>query len=280
MSMRVPEKSESPIVSINNYKKFGLREKGKDSWVSSLIRLEDEFFKWHPGHDLGNKMVQSAKVWFRQANLVEEKTYKLLPLTQIFKKHGGSDIVGWEFIWLSLVNNAVLLKWFAVSTTIDTTYDINLLTEMIAEAFPSLELPSIDGGLSALKDLFDKSPLGSEGAVALPMKKGSKMLSITRKAKSISPLTILYGLYLISKLAKNRNTFTIRQLMTADMELPWVSPIIAFGIDAETFMAQCRGLSSRYSSYITCTFAHGLDELTIYPEKYTAEDIIHLLLEE
>jgi hypothetical protein len=127
--------------------------------------------------------------------------------------------------------------------------------------------------------MLTKSPLGGEGAVTLPVMKGRTVQSITRRAKDVHPLTILYGLYLIATKA-DRGSFTVRELLTADIESTFVSPIVAFGISPDTFKKQCEGLRTRYPDHISTTFTHGNDGLEVFPQKYTTEDVIMLVLEE
>lgn len=104
------------------------------------------------------------------------------------------------------------------------------------------------------------------------------MKTLTRKSKDVQPLTILYGLYLIADLAE-RDSFTVRELLTADADSTFVSPLVAFGITPDTFKRQCEGLRTRYPDYISTTFTHGNDGLEVYKHKHTLEDIIGLALE-
>jgi 3'-phosphoadenosine 5'-phosphosulfate sulfotransferase (PAPS reductase)/FAD synthetase/ferredoxin len=278
MSMRIPEKSQSAMVSINNYKNFGLRERDQYLWVSTLVDLRDKFFPWHDNHPLGNKMVESARNWFIQSALIHESNKKPTLLVELFRKYGGNSSLGWEFIWINLANNAILLKWFITATEIDKTYTVEQLSEMLGDSNSSLGKSTIDGGLAALKDMLTKSPLGGENAVTLPLMKGRIVKHITRKAKEVDPLTILYGLYLIAD-KTGRGSFTIRELLTADETSVYVSPIVAFGISPDTFKKQCEGLKSKYPDYIETTFTHGNDELTVFPKEHSIKDIITLALE-
>jgi hypothetical protein len=271
--------SNSLIRGIANYQNFGLREKDRYLWVSALVDLGDEFFPWHDNHPLGKNMVPSARSWFIQSGLIYESNKKPTPLIELFRKYGGEYNVGWEYIWISLVNNAVLLKWFVTTIEIDKPYTSEEMTGLLKVANPNLGKSAIDGGLAALKDMLTKSPLGGDGAVTLPEMKGKQVKSITRKAKDVNPLTILYGLYLIAAKTE-RGGFTVRELMTADEESVYISPLVAFGISPDTFKKQCEGLKSKYPDYIQTTFTHGNDEVTIFPAKYTAEDIIKLALGE
>jgi hypothetical protein len=224
-------------------------------------------------------MVQSASAWFQQALLVEAKSRKPAPLAKLFVAKTASSPLGWEFIWTALVNNTVLVKWFISETKIDSTYTVEQLMSKLSENYPSLRESTIKDGLTSLKETISRSPLGNDNGVAYCEFKGKTLKSINRKAKDVHPLTILYGLYLIADLAE-RGSFTVRELLTADMDSIFVSPLVAFGITPDTFKKQCEGLRTRYPDYISTTFTHGNDGLEVYPQKHTLKDIINLALGE
>jgi hypothetical protein len=244
-----------------------------------LVELGNKFFPWHDNHPLGKKMVPSASAWFPQALLTEEKTHKLLPLVELFKKHNTQFVLGWELIWMALANNAVFIKWFVTATKLDVPYTIDALSDLLIEKYPTINKSAKDCGFAALKDMLTKSPLGGEGAVTLPVMKGRTVQSLIRRAKDVHPLTILYGLYLIAAKA-DRGSFTVRELLTADAESMFVSPLVAFGITPDTFKKQCEGLRTKHPDHISTTFTHGNDGLEVFPQKYTTEDVIMLVLEE
>jgi hypothetical protein len=173
----------------------------------------------------------------------------------------------------------MMVKWFVTITEIDKPYNIDQLSQILEEMYPNLGKSTIKGGLAALKDMLTKSPLGGEYSVTLPVMKGRTVQSLTRKSKDVNPLTLLYGLYFIASKAE-RGSFTVRELLTADEESMFVSPIVAFGISPETFKLAARGLESKYPDYIETTFTHGNDELTVFPKKHTIEDIIKIALGE
>lgn len=279
--MYKPETESNNVMrSIANYENFGLRENDKYPWVSTLVEMGEDFFPWRDGHPLGKNMVKSAaRIWFTQAGLITEGSKKTTSLVEVFKNFGGEVVLGWEFIWVALVNNSALVKWFVTATETDKPYTIEQLSEMLANSSPSLGKSTIDGGLAALKDMFTKSPLGGENTVTLPIMKGRTVQNLTRKSKAVNPLTLLYGMYLVAVKAE-RGSFTVRELLTADKESIFVSPLVAFGISPDTFKKQCEGLKSKYPDYIETTFTHGNDEITVFPKKHTIEDIITLALGE
>lgn len=276
--MRVPENSKSTVAGINKYKNFGLREKGDSLWISALVQLRDGFFPWYSGHPLGNKMVEACSPWFKQACLIDERK-KTTELVNLFEKYGGDSSLGWEMIWMALANNAILVKWFITTTSIGEVYEVDKLSGMLKMAYPELGDSTIKGGLSALKDMISKSPVGEEGGMVSYEMKGKSVVSLMRLSKTVHPLTILYGLYLISGIS-DISTFTVTGMMSADIDSTYISPIVAFGLPAGDFKRVCEGLRSRYPDYIGTTFTHGNDEIRVFPDKFTAEDIIALAIQE
>jgi ferredoxin len=273
-SMRVPEETKSKMVKIHSYKTFGLQE----VYLSALMELREKFLPWFDGHPLGSDMVPAARNWFKEANLTTGGNVTPTTLLDVFDKFGSGYPVGWEFIWMALVNNSVLVKWFVTSTDIDIIYTTEKMDGDLRTSYPELKDSVINGGLQSLKNMLKFSPLGGEGAVTLVEKKGNQVKSITRKMKDVHPLTLLYGLYLIADKAE-RGNFTVRELLTADVESMFVSPLIAFGIASVTFKKQCEGLRTKYPDYISTTFTHGNDGLEVFPQKHSLEDIIVLVLE-
>ena len=270
---------KNQINGINKYNNFGLREKENNLWISALVEMGDAFFPWNNAHPLGKKMVEAASAWFQQAELVSNKARKPMSLVELFQKVGGDSALGWEFIWIGLANNAVLIKWFITSTRIGEPYSVEKLTDMLKVNYPELGDSTIKGGLAAFKDMVTKSPIGDEGNVVAYEMKGKSVISLTRLAKKVHPLTVLYGLYLNARLS-DQSTFTVTGLMDADIESEYVSPVVAFGIPSGDFKLICEGLHSRYPDYISTTFTHGNNEIRIFPDKFTTEDVIKIAIRE
>jgi 3'-phosphoadenosine 5'-phosphosulfate sulfotransferase (PAPS reductase)/FAD synthetase/ferredoxin len=274
-SMRVPEKSQSKMVRIHSYKTFGLQE----IYVSTFVEMRERFFPWFDKHPLGKNMVPAARNWFIEGLLTNNDGRTPSILLDVFERFGSNYSLGWDFIWIALANNSILVKWFVSSTDIGVAYTPEQLTQILNNSYPELTESVVKGGLQSLKNMIKNSPLGDKNAVTQSICKGNTLISITRCAKEVHPLTILYGLYLIAAKAE-RGSFTVRELLTADAESTFVSPLVAFGITPDTFKKQCEGLRTRYPDYISTTFTHGNDGLEVFQKKYTTEDVIMFALEE
>lgn len=293
-SMSFPETAKTGDFSINAYKKFGLREDGENNWISLLVERGENFFPWNASHPLGNKMVESARVWFNHAELIDAEK-KPTKLVEVFSSKGPSSIEGWEMIWFNLANNSRLIKWFVSEVEFGTDFTSEQLITKLSMSFPEYKPVTLEGSIISLRDMFTKSPLGlaaSEAEIALQshdftddanvvllLKKGKILKTITRRPKNIHPLTLLYSLYFIAR-ETERPAFTVREMMETGKDSSFISPLTAFGVGPRTFIQQCEGLRSRYPGYISTVFTHGNDEFEVYPERYTLDDIISLCISE
>lgn len=291
-SMAVPETSKT--TGINLYKNFGLRENEEYGWVSKLVELGENFFPWVPDHPLGKNMIPSAKNWFAQAELIDS-AHKPKKLVDLFRKQGSNSILGWEFIWFALTNNALLLKWFVSDVEIGKIFKQEELITKLSNFYPTASASAVEGGMASLKDMLIRSPLGQvvpakelaqqcqeftdESAVVLVSKKGKIVQSLARRPKNVRSLTLLYSLYFIARNTE-RSAFTVREMLSSDKDSSFVSPIVAFGLDPEKFRRQCEGLRSRYPDYIGTVFTHGNDEIEVFPERHTLDDIVALCISE
>ena len=270
---------KNKMSGINRYNNFGLREKDANLWISTLVEMRESFFPWTDQHPLGKKMVEAASAWFQQGGLIDGRSRKPTILVDLFEKFGGDSALGWEIIWMTLSNHAALVKWFVTATKFGEAYSIDKLADMLRTDYPELSASTIKGGLAAFKDMISKSPVGGENAMVQFESKGKTIVSVTRLIKTAHPLAVLYGLYLNAALGDQR-TFTVTGLMDADNQSTYLSPLPVFGISAGAFKRICEGLHSRYPDYIATTFTHGNDEIRIFPDKFTAEDVITLALQE
>lgn len=259
------------ISGINKYMTFGL----KPEWIEVLANEGSNFRQTAA---LGNRMVPAAITWFREAGLIEDSTaINTTLLLEVGKKRGFSDLLFWQMLWLRLVNTSPLVKWYVCNTDFETGYPMKLIDEYLAQFVGS---PSVrKGALQSLCQLVKSSPLG-EGDWALvdAEMKGRAVEKLTRRSRSVDPLVILYGLYLMAEKA-GRGAFTVRHMMTAEFDGEVVSPLAAFGILPDEFKKQCMGLASVYPDFIACSFTLGLDEVRVFPETKNRDDVVGLILQ-
>lgn len=269
-SMMVPNNSDSPLKSIANYQNFGLRA----NWLQIYSEEKKDFSNTAA---LGKPMVDSARIWFKQALLTKDsRSLEPSKLMRLVESFGAEDLMLWDLIWISLCNNSPLIKWFVTNIPFETPVSV----EEMANRLGDLAASTKRGGLQALNNLFKTSPIGSGNTPLVQLtQKGVRVLGLKRVPKSIEPLAVLYSLYLMATVA-DRTAFTLSEMMTADFESPYISPLVAFGMNVEELKGQCMGISSIYPDYLACSFTLGLDEIKVFPKEKTLDDVIGLILGE
>lgn len=260
------------ISGINKYMTFGLKEE----WVQILADETDNF---RSTSALGNRMIPSAITWFREAKLIADSTMvKPTRLLDVGRSLGFDSDLLWCLIWISLVNNSPLIKWYVCNTQIEELTSVDALNEKLAIQVNSDSVRK--GALQSLTGTIKNSPIGkSDAPIVQVEQKGVRVLGLKRVPKSIEPLAVLYSLYLMATVA-DRTAFTLSEMMTADFESPYISPLVAFGMNVEELKGQCMGISSIYPDYLACSFTLGLEEIKVFPKEKTLDDVIGLILGE
>ena len=269
-SMRVPETSGSTLNGINVYKNFGLRTE----FVSVYLAEREAFDETAQLNRA--KQVPAAKAWFRQGLLMGAKTTVPAMLLDVLEKRGVEDALAWDCIWMGLCNHAPIVKWLVSTLKLDVFYTDAELFDMLGNDIRDV---TKKGGMQALKNTLVSTPFGmGENSVCELTKKGRLTIGFTRRSRSVDPLVVLYGLYVMAE-KSGRAAFTVRQMMEADRDGEVVSPLAAFGIPPDEFKKQCMGLAAVHPDLIACSFTLGLDEVRVFPETNNRDDVVGLILQ-
>jgi 3'-phosphoadenosine 5'-phosphosulfate sulfotransferase (PAPS reductase)/FAD synthetase/NAD-dependent dihydropyrimidine dehydrogenase PreA subunit len=258
------------ISGINKYMTFGL----KPEWIEVLA---NEGASFRQTTALGNRMVPAAVTWFREAGLIEDSTaITTTLLLEVGKKLGFNNLLFWQLLWFRLVNASPLVKWYVCNTDFDTGYPVKRINETLAQSVASASVRK--GALQSLCQLIKASPLGEgDRAFIETDMKGRTVEKLTRRSRSVDPLVVLYGLYIMTEKAGS-GAFTVRQMMAAEFDGEVVSPLSAFGIPPDEFKKQSMGLAAVYPGFIACSFTLGLDEVRLFPETKNRDDVVELIL--
>ena len=268
-SMRVPETSGSTLNGINVYKNFGLRTE-----FVSVYLAEREAFDQTARLNRA-KQVPAAKAWFRQGLLMDPKTTAPTRLLDVFDKRGVEELLAWDCVWVGLSNYAPVVKWLVSTLRLDVSYSDAELFDLLGTSIKDV---TKKGGIQALKNMLVSTPFGAgENSVCELLKNGKLTLGLKRRSRSVDPLAVLYGLYVMGE-KSGRGAFTVRQMMTAEFDGEFVSPLAAFGIPPDEFKRQCMGLAALHPDFIACSFTLGLDEVRVFPETRKRDDVVCLIL--
>jgi len=269
-SMYVAESLQSRLKGINAYNNFGLRT----NFVSVYLAERESFDQTVQLNRA--KQVPAAKTWFRQGLLMNTKTSLPKKLLYIFDKRGIDDPIAWDCVWMGLCNYAPIVKWLVCTLKLDVFYTNTELFDLLGD---TIEDTTKKGGLQSLKNMLVNTPFGTgPNSICVLTKKGVNTIGITRRSHLVDSLVILYGLYVMAEKTE-RSAFTIRQMLSAEFDAEFVSPLAAFGIAPDEYKKQCMGLATSYPEFILCSFTLGLDEVQLFPESKRVGDVVDLILQ-
>ena len=104
---------------------------------------------------------------------------------------------------------------------------------------------------------------------------GHKLLTLKRtKARVDDGRVILYALYKFAEETDGWYQFNLSRLIS-DSDSAGLSPAKIFGIDRDEMQQFLNGLSTNYPDFISATFTHDLEKISLTSEK-TSQDVLKL----
>jgi phosphoadenosine phosphosulfate reductase len=86
---------------------------------------------------------------------------------------------------------------------------------------------------------------------------------------------VLYGLFKFAEKCNNYKEFTLATLLNDSIDRDGISPTRIFGLDREDITPMLLGLSAKYPEFITASFTHDLEKITLAESK-SAQDVLDL----
>jgi phosphoadenosine phosphosulfate reductase len=98
---------------------------------------------------------------------------------------------------------------------------------------------------------------------------------IRTKCSVSDPRVILYGLYKFAEKCNNYKEFTLSTLLNDSIERDGISPTRIFGLNREEMEPILLGLSAKYPDFISASFTHDLEKITLADDK-NSQDVLEL----
>ena len=131
----------------------------------------------------------------------------------------------------------------------------------------------IDGWSSVGR--FRELPFSDHGMGPIQNDKNRFMSLLRTPWQNPDPLVILYSLYKFAEACGDYYSFTLTRLLNHDIDSDGVSPTQIFGLDRESMEKLLNGMSVNYPEFISVSFTHDLDNITLRSEK-TSQEVLSL----
>lgn len=251
-SLRHPQGGGNSMKSLNSFADHA----PKPEWLRSYFELKNDFFI---EHTLGPMMYDMFRRFLRDALLNEKNSFT--PFAEIISRIGWETNTAQGLILINLVTENPQFDWFVNNLEIGKFYDQQIVEGMLT----SLDIKPKDAK-SIIKSFkrFTETPLGTN----LNFGQYTENKELVRLKCSVSDSrVILYGLFKFAEKCNNYKEFTLSKLYQDLDYCDAISPVKIFGIDYNDMIPLLIGLTTKYPDYITATFTHDLEKISLAEDK-------------
>lgn len=241
----------------------------KSEWIKSFFDNPEVFLK---ENQLGSMQKEKFRRFLFDAELIDRKNKTATEFTALIKKIGSNTATAWALILVNLVYNNPQIRWYIENLPVNASFDREVIEQKLQAAEVSIkDSRSI---VKAFKRLCE-IPLGTELNFGTTTSDGKNLATLKRtKAKIHDGRVILYALYKFAEATDGWYQFNLTRLMS-NTDSAGVSPTKIFGIDREEMQQFLNGLSTNYPDFISATFTHDLEKISLTADK-TSQDVLNL----
>ena len=240
----------------------------KPEWLRSFFELKEAFFT---EHTLGPMMFDMFRRFLKDASLNEKNHFT--PFAELISQIGWETETAQGLILVNLVSENPQIEWYISNFDIGRIYARQTVEDMlVAVDVKPKDAKSIAKSYKRLTE----TPLGTVLRFGYITDDGE----LVRTKCSVSdPRVVLYGLFKFAEKCNDYKEFTLAMLLNDSIDRDGISPTRIFGLGREEMIPMLSGLSAKYPGYITASFTHDLEKITLAVDK-TSQDILDLFKED
>lgn len=239
----------------------------KTEWLKEFFERQTDFLE---NNTLGRVQKPFYKRFLKDAGLIEKNETTSFARLGALLSWDTEDFLG--LILINLVASNPQLEWYVREMDIGRSYGRRELEDNLAANGQSKE--NISSIINAFKRLSE-NPFGTTLHFGYVLHNEF----IRTKCSVSDPRVVLYGLFKFAEKCNNYKEFTLATLLNDSIERDGISPTRIFGLDREDMTPILIGLSAKYPEFITASFTHDLEKITLAEEK-TSSDVLDLFREE
>jgi phosphoadenosine phosphosulfate reductase len=236
----------------------------KPEWLQSFFELKEAFFS---EHTLGPMMYDMFRRFLKDAELNEKSHFT--PFAELISQIGWETDTAWGLILVNLANENPQIAWYVNNLDIAYQYQRQAVIDMLT----TLEVKTKDANsiVKSFKRLTE-TPLGTNLRFGYVSDNGDL---VRTKCSVTDSRVVLYGLYKFSEKCNGYKEFTLATLLNDNIDRDGISPTRIFGLGREDIMPMLIGLSAKYSEFITASFTHDLEKITL-TDYMSSTDVLEL----
>lgn len=263
-SLRIQNVEDNKMKTLNTFSNHA----PKTEWLKEFFERQTDFLE---NNTLGRVQKPFYKRFLKDAGLVVKNE------ATAFAELGA--LLSWDtevflgLILINLVANNPQLEWYVREMDIGRAYRRSELGDNLSANGQSKD--NISSIINAFKRLTE-TPFGTTLHFCYVTDNGE----LVRMKCSVSePRVVLYALFKFAEKCNNYKEFTLATLLNDSIDRDGISPTRVFGLNREDMTPFLIGLSAKYPEFITASFTHDLEKITLAEDK-TSLDVIDLFKEE
>ncbi len=236
----------------------------KPEWLRSFFELKEAFFS---EHTLGPMMFDMFRRFLRDASL--NKKNHFTSFAELISQIGWETATAQGLILINLVAENPQMEWYVNNFDVGRNYARQTAEDMLTavDAKPK-DAKSIAKSFKRLVE----TPLGTSLHWGFVTDEGD----LVRTKCSVSdPRVVLYGLFKFAEKCIDYKEFTLATLLNESIDRDGISPTRIFGLDRDDMTSLLLGLSAKYPKFITASFTHDLEKITLAEDK-SPQDVLDL----
>ncbi len=271
-SLRHPQGDGKTKMSINSFADHA----PKPEWLRDFFQSPDTFLSVNT---LGPMMIAMFRRFLRDAGLLTKSGREEKPaqLAMQVGRFGWETAVIQGILLVNLVSANPQFRWYVQKLDAGMGYSRKTVEEMLA--VDSVSLKDAKSIVKAFKRIVE-TPLGTVLKFGNVTGAGEKIETLQRTPCVVTdPLVVLYALYRFSEACGNYWQFTLRRLMDFCVDSDGISPAQIFGLERERLRGMLEGLAANYGDFLTVTFTHDLEKISL-AEGRTSAEVLSLIFGE
>ncbi len=262
-SLRHPQGGGKSLKSLNSFADHA----PKPEWLRSFFELKDAFFS---EHTLGPMMFDMFRRFLKDASLNEKNHFT--PFAELISQIGWETDTAQGLILINLVAENPQMEWYINNFDIGRAYSRQAVEDMLTAV--DVKPKDAKSIAKSYKRLVE-TPLGTSlhwGFVT----EGDER--VRTKCSVSDPRVVLYGLFKFAEKCNDYKEFTLATLLNDSINRDGISPTRIFGLDRDDMMPILLGLSAKYPEFITASFTHDLEKITLVEDK-SSQSVLDLFKE-
>jgi 3'-phosphoadenosine 5'-phosphosulfate sulfotransferase (PAPS reductase)/FAD synthetase/ferredoxin len=257
------------VKTIDRYNTFGLR----GHWLAKYLSDTEKFFANGENGLNVRKQIPALKHWLQEAGIIELPAATVTGTgTALARHYGSSQTTVWEIIWVNLTENAEIAKWYAENIDFGLPFTAEEMGARLREHYTGrFSERTLQNALTALRNTFKESPLGSTIPVCVSVDKNTFVRS---PVPVLSTATVAYSLYRYAEKNKRHN-LTVGEFYR-DGQKDGV--FRQFGLPREALERALRTLKEEKNRVLDADLNMGLDNIKLR-EDLTSTKVLELLLQ-